>query len=116
MRGDLIFQLQTTVTKLKQRLYYISPPLQIVFSFPFCFELFLCNGPKYFDSSSKFLQILLLNEEVLRRLISGILNFCEPYLKAETQITGSFLFSAFTLSRSFEVIEFLIKPQSDRKE
>ena len=41
-----------------------------MFSFPFSLELFLCIGLKYFDFSLKLLQILLLNEQVLRRLTS----------------------------------------------
>ena len=77
---------------------------RFVFSFPFCFELFLCNGLKYFDFSLKLLQILLFNEQVLRRLISEILEILWTILQSRNA-DHCFFFSAFTISINFEVME-----------
>ena len=108
VKSTLYFSFQTTVVKLKQRLYCISPPLPIIFSFPFCFELFQCNGLKYFDSSLKLLQILLLNEEVLSGTYQRDTLTSVNHLQSRNA-DHCFFFPVFIISRSFEVMESLIK-------
>ena len=104
LQVDFIFQLPNKRCKLKSNVckHFASTSDNVFISI--LLGVFSCNGLKYFDFSLKLIQILLLNVQVLRRLTSGILQLHWTILESRNA-DHYFSFPAFTISRSYEVME-----------